>query len=40
VVDRETVQDANTVTARNPDDLPAFMRVFLALVEGDADPSR
>lgn len=38
--DRETVQDANIVTARNPDDLPAFMRVFLALLEGDTDTSR
>lgn len=28
-VDREVVRDGNLITARKPDDLPAFMRVFL-----------
>lgn len=29
--DRETVVDGNLVTARKPDDLPAFMREFITL---------
>jgi protease I len=29
-VDREVVQDGNLITSRKPDDLPAFMRTFLA----------
>jgi len=32
-VDRETVVDGHLVTARNPDDLPAYMRAFLVLIE-------
>ena len=28
-VDREVVRDGNLITSRTPDDLPAFMRVFL-----------
>ena len=28
-VDREVVRDGNLITARKPDDLPAFMRTFL-----------
>jgi protease I len=30
--DKETVVDGNLVTARKPDDLPAFMREFIALL--------
>ena len=34
VVDREVVVDANLITSRNPDDLPAFNRAIIdALVE-------
>lgn len=36
-VDQETVRDGNIVTARGPDDLPAFMRMFLALLEGEIE---
>lgn len=31
-VDREVVRDGNLVTSRKPDDLPAFMKVFLELL--------
>ncbi len=31
-LDREVVQDENLVTSRQPDDLPAFMKTFLALL--------
>jgi protease I len=33
VVDREVVTDGNLVTSRNPDDIPAFTRAFITLVE-------
>ena len=36
-VDREVVRDGNLITARKPDDLPAFLRVFL---EALAAPGR
>ena len=29
-VDEETVTDGNVITARNPDDLPSFMRTVVA----------
>ena len=32
-VDREVVRDGNLVTSRKPDDLPAFMRTFLAALQ-------
>jgi protease I len=32
-VDREVVRDGNLVTSRKPDDLPAFMREFLAALQ-------
>lgn len=32
--DQETVVDGNLVTARKPDDLPAFMRAILGVLEG------
>ena len=32
-VDREVVRDGNLITSRTPDDLPAFMREFLAALE-------
>ena len=31
-VDKEVVVDANLVTSRTPDDLPAFMRAILAVL--------
>ncbi|MBU1637591.1 DJ-1/PfpI family protein, partial [bacterium] len=31
--DKETVVDGNLVTARKPDDLPAFMREFIQLLQ-------
>lgn len=31
-VDKEVVRDGNLVTSRKPDDLPAFMRTFLAVI--------
>ena len=33
-VDREVVRDGNLVTSRKPDDLPAFMKVFLEVLRG------
>lgn len=33
VVDRESVTDGNITTSRNPDDIPAFTRAFIELVE-------
>jgi protease I len=33
VVDQEVARDANWVTSRKPDDLPAFTRAFLELLE-------
>ena len=33
-VDQEVVVDANLVTSRTPDDLPAFMRAMIALLGG------
>lgn len=33
-VDLEVCVDGNLVTARKPDDLPAFMRAFIQLLEG------
>lgn len=35
VVDEECVRDGNLVTARKPDDLPAFMRVTIQALAGD-----
>ncbi|MDN4162071.1 type 1 glutamine amidotransferase domain-containing protein [Nocardioides abyssi] len=35
-VDQEVVVDGNLVTSRQPDDIPAFNREFLALVAGAA----
>jgi protease I len=32
-VDREVVRDGNLITARKPDDLPAFMRTFLEALQ-------
>ena len=29
-VDQEVVRDGNLITSRKPDDLPAFMRTFIA----------
>ena len=35
-VDRDVVRDANVITARKPDDLPAFLRTIIeALAEGE-----
>jgi len=35
-VDRDVVRDANVITARKPDDLPAFLRTIIeALTEGE-----
>ena len=40
-VDRDVVRDGNLITSRKPDDLPAFMRTFIAaLSEGSASGSR
>ncbi|MBI2496122.1 MAG: type 1 glutamine amidotransferase [Candidatus Omnitrophica bacterium] len=33
-VDREVVRDGNLITARKPDDLPAFMRAILDALQG------
>lgn len=33
-VDEEVVVDGNLITSRNPDDIPAFTREFLAAVQG------
>jgi protease I len=33
VVDEEAVTDGNIVTSRNPDDIPAFTKALIALVE-------
>jgi len=33
VVDEEAVIDGNIVTSRNPDDIPAFTKAFIGLVE-------
>ena len=33
VVDEEAVTDANIVTSRKPEDIPAFVQAFVALVE-------
>jgi len=33
-VDREVVSDGNLITARKPDDLPAFMRVLIDALQG------
>lgn len=38
-VDREVVRDGNLVTSRKPDDLPAFMREFLAALGERSAPS-
>lgn len=35
-VDQEVCVDGNLVTARKPDDLPAFMRAFIQMLEGKA----
>ncbi|HEY4318693.1 MAG TPA: type 1 glutamine amidotransferase domain-containing protein [Herbaspirillum sp.] len=32
-MDRETVRDANLVTSRKPDDIPAFNKAFIALLD-------
>ena len=39
-VDRETVEDGNWVTSRQPDDLPAFNRAMLALFSRSLATSR
>ena len=40
-VDREVVRDANVITARKPDDLPAFLRTIIeALTEGEPAAAR
>ncbi len=36
-VDQEVVRDGNLVTSRKPDDLPAFMRIFLEALQGRPD---
>jgi len=33
VVDQEAVTDGNLVTSRKPEDIPAFVDAFVALVE-------
>ncbi|HEV2745979.1 MAG TPA: DJ-1/PfpI family protein, partial [Allosphingosinicella sp.] len=33
VVDREVAVDGNLVTSRKPDDIPAFTKAFIGLVE-------
>lgn len=33
VLDEESVTDGNITTSRNPDDIPAFTKAFIALVE-------
>ena len=38
-VDREVVRDGNLVTARTPDDLPAFMRTMLEALQEQPTPS-
>ena len=38
-VDREVVRDGNLITARKPDDLPAFMRAFIEALQGTASPA-
>ena len=35
-VDREVVRDGNLITSRKPDDLPAFMRAFLEVLQEKA----
>jgi len=39
-VDRAVVRDGHVVTARKPDDLPAFMKEFLRGLERAAEGSR
>jgi len=36
VVDEPAVTDANIVTSRNPDDVPAFTEAVIALIEGSS----
>ncbi|RVQ65442.1 type 1 glutamine amidotransferase [Croceicoccus ponticola] len=36
VVDAEVAEDDNLVTSRNPDDIPAFSKAFIALLESSA----
>jgi protease I len=31
--DEDVVVDGNVITSRNPDDLPAFMKAFLGVLE-------
>ena len=38
-VDREVVQDGNLLTARKPDDLPAFMRAFIQSLSASQAPA-
>ena len=38
-VDREVVRDGNLITARKPDDLPAFMRTILDALQERPTPS-
>jgi protease I len=38
-VDREVVVDGNLVTSRKPDDIPAFNREFMKLLEGSKQPA-
>lgn len=33
VIDKEAVTDGNIVTSRNPDDIPAFTKAFIQMVE-------
>ena len=37
-VDQEVVVDGNLVTSRKPDDIPAFNREFLALLDSADQP--
>jgi protease I len=39
-VDEECVVDGNIITARTPDDLPAFMEAILQLVSGEKPKGR
>ena len=36
VVDQEVAQDGNLVTSRKPDDIPAFTKAFINLIETSA----
>ena len=37
-VDREVVRDGNLITARKPDDLPAFLRVIIETLQESSIP--